>query len=180
MTTAPTPEQFLALRDLDDEEPEQEAHPIDHPLASIAASLERLVAITEGHEAEEQASDRLRELLDDLEAKHGVVLELVEEIRGLVKPSTSKLANNVRDAIARWADPEVDGEPSEPAAEPGAESAPTLVQPADDADVEEWRTHARYLGHGRTGPAFNELEQMNRSQIRTLLGIPQPIEEPSA
>lgn len=48
-------------------------------------------------------------------------------------------------------------------------------QPAHDAPVEEWRTYARHLGHGRTGPAFNELEAMNRSQIRSMLGILQPV-----
>lgn len=58
---------------------------------------------------------------------------------------------------------------------PQASAGEGLSQPATDADVSEWRTYARYLGHGRTGPAFNELEAMNRSQIRTLLGIEQPV-----
>jgi hypothetical protein len=53
--------------------------------------------------------------------------------------------------------------------------AGVLTQPAQDAPVEAWRTYARFLGHGRTGPAFNELEAMNRSQIRTLLGVEQPV-----
>lgn len=41
--------------------------------------------------------------------------------------------------------------------------------PAEDADVEEWRAHARSLGY--TGP---DVDKANRSQIRTMLGIAHP------
>lgn len=45
------------------------------------------------------------------------------------------------------------------------------AQPAHDAGVEEWRAYARNLG---AVPEGTVLDQMNRSQIRTMLGIEQP------
>ncbi len=171
----------------------------------------------------------------DLEAKHGTVLALIEEIRGIVKPSTSKVSLAVKKAIETWADPQVPaGEPGEPETEPeGGESTicvqcgetfPNVValqahgtrkhganfdyrdpteqegvgapvqcdscnrfftdaerlalhncpmsqaMPAADASVEEWRAYARGLGY--TG---SDVDTMNRSQVRTMLGIEQPV-----
>ncbi len=168
MTHTPTIEAFLAQAGTDDDDDEDQVE-LD-PLTSIAASLSRLVSMAEDHGAEEKASDDLRESLDDLDAKHEVLFDLVEEIRAIVKPSTSKLANTVRDAIARWSSPVA------PAAEPPvkvpAEPVPAAnaaemghLPPVNDASAEEWREYARSLGHEVT-------DQVNRSQVRTMLGLP--------
>lgn len=51
------------------------------------------------------------------------------------------------------------------------------VPPADDAPVEDWRAYARALGlAGHSDPELNvDLDELNRSQIRTALGLDQPI-----
>lgn len=169
MTTyLPTPEEFMTLTEPDEPEVD-EGKPVEpaDPLTSIANSLQRLVATVEGRELDESVAVHLREAYDDLEAKHGVVLELVEEISAIIKPSTSKLADSVRAAITRWSAPVVEPvevvqpEPVEP------EPAPDDDQPPEqDADVEEWRAYARARGY--TGP---DIDTANRSQIRTMLGI---------
>ena len=159
--------------------------------------------------------------LADLEAKHGVVLELVEEIHAIVKPSTSKVSLQVKAAIERWADPlgtqtpspAPDATPgaSEPAVDDAAAEGPTDVQqragegsaivppavpcsrclryfadlalleqhecavaqirPEHDASLEEWRSYARTQ---QGVPEGTVIDTMNRSQIRTMLGIEQP------
>ena len=51
---------------------------------------------------------------------------------------------------------------------------PEPAPPAHDAPVEEWRAYAR----SRTGfPEGTSIDTLNRSQIRTLLGIPHGGEE---
>lgn len=187
MTVTPTPEQFLAQSDPDEEELDPPAFdeqflaqlvgsPFDWPngpLESIAASLRTIAGSVDGqHEA---VLEETREERDDWEAKHHVLFQLVEELESIIKPSTSKLANTVREAIGRWrgipaADPEDAG---------SAPAAPELVTvpvssavemghepPSNDAPIEQWVAYAQSLGHdidpGRT----------NRSQIRTLLGLP--------
>lgn len=126
--------------------------------------------------------------LADLEAKHDVVLQLVERIGGIVKKSTSKVSLEVKAAIDEWANPETpspapDASPSEPQPEPipaavveasAGEGPPWWEHstvppqaPANDAPVDEWRAYARSLGR--------DLDTMNRSQIRTQLGIEQPV-----
>lgn len=181
----------------------QQVHPVVEPADTVAdEALAQLIDCAQA--------------LSDLEAKHGVVLELVEEIRAIVKTSTSKVSLQVKAAIERWAnplgtqtpspapdparsEPAVDdaaaGEPQDVQQRAGEGSAivPTAVQcvmcaryfadqglfdqhncvpmaqPAHDAPVEEWRSYARRLGY--TGP---DVDAMNRSQIRTMLGIEQP------
>ncbi|WP_134740011.1 hypothetical protein [Nocardioides sp. 503] len=211
MTMTPTPEQFLAMREPDEDETENGMAPWEQqildevnaeradPLESIAASLRQLVGALQEDKDEEQAPDWLRESLDDLQAKHEVLVQLVEEIEAIVKPSTSKLANTVRQTIGRWRAPEASaGEPveDEKPGGPGAVQcglceryfadqdllerhvcgAGPMVPaanaaemghrpPAADAGVEEWRKYARSLGHEVS-------DQTNRSQIRTLLGLP--------
>lgn len=177
MTTAPTAQEFLAMQSTEDDVE------LEHvsPLESIAESL-RMIAVGMGGEVfsaelvQESPSDRLQEAFDDLEDKHRSLFDLLAEVERIVKPSTSKVSLDVKAAIDRWKSPEVptteqveaETVPVENAAEMG------LPQPDHDADAEVWRAYARQLGHGRTGPAFNELNQMNRSQIRTMLGIEQP------
>lgn len=170
-----TPEQFLAMPS-DPEDDQEQAPPLD-PLESIAFSLRFLVDRFEAEHATEtpltegivtrEEFDELAQAYDDLEAKHDLLRALVEEIEGIVKPSTSKLANQVRAAVQRWRAPEV------PAAEPSAD-----VVPADDAPVEAWRAYARNVRNMSGGES--SIDSMNRSQIRTMLGIEQPVSEVSA
>lgn len=184
MSTTPTVEQFLTQPD--DHGPEEPgaaesaaasqpvpedgfSAPIGDPLESIAHSLHRLTELVVRRDAEQEpmvsaeAYDGLSQEHADLEDKHRALFELLADVEKIVSKSTSKLADSVREAIATWRNPEP--APSENATEMG------LEQPAHDAPVEEWRAYARHLGHGRTGAAFNELDQMNRSQIRTAMGI---------
>ncbi len=169
----PTVEDFLSQIDLP--EPEEDFPDTLDPLESIADSLRQLVGATVEHADEEKYSAALREELNDLEATYDVMRELLEEIESIVKPSTSKLANTVREAINRWRAPEV---PTAVEPEVGMREAMTAAHgdpdepPARDADVEQWREYAR--GRGVTDD--HELDQLNRSQIRTLLGIEHGIE----
>lgn len=194
-----TPEAFLAQRDYDELEAD-DAPEVSQggALDSIAASLQQLVGMAQASTDEEQASDRFREALDDLEAKHGVVNNLVLEIEAIVKPSTSKLANQVREALGRWR-----GVP---------EPEPVTVEEAEDSASEhsgavQCPTCERYFGDddllGRHAcvvvPVSNAIEMgvmppshdapvgdwrayarslghditdgANRSQIRTALGL---------
>lgn len=68
-----------------------------------------------------------------------------------------QLASEREDLIAAGADP----------AELAVPLAPPPTEPDRDADVEEWRSFARGLGYA--GP---DVDEANRSQIRTMLGIP--------
>lgn len=183
---APSPAEFLAAPpdpDEDLEEAEQQYPEVVHPdrpvpvlthpkpadsLASIADCLERLTGIVEARAAEEDQEQARLEAFDDLDAKHATLYELVEEIEGIVKASTSKVSLSVKAAIDRWRSPEAAsaGPEQEPAPEPDEEDE---APPANDAPIEDWVAYAVRRGlevdPGRT----------NRSQIRTMLGIPQPI-----
>lgn len=126
--------------------------------------------------------------LDDLGAKYDVVVQLVGEIGGIVKKSTSKVSLDVKAAIDAWANPAIPETPS-PAPDASTSESPDtadhvatveasagegstpgyLPMPAHDADVVDWYHYARALGHDEPG-----MENLNRSQIRTLLGIEQP------
>lgn len=161
MTNAPTTEEFLSQVGTDDEEEETYA---PDPMDSIAESLRRLVTVAEGQGTEEAASEQLREDLDDLESRYVAMDELVEGIVAIVKPSTSKLANSVREAVDRWRGVPVEPEPAEMGAQ----------RPTNDAPVEEWREFARSRGY--QGP---DVDKANRSQIRTMLGIAQPETDPA-
>lgn len=191
MTTTPTPEEFLALpsdpeegEDLDEFVPvvvspngdvqtlQQWVHggpgldPVD-PLTSIAESLQTIAGAAgvsaylhqQAATLSEQLEETRRELAD-AEALARVQADLIESVREVVKPSTSKLANSVREVLgaASFVAPTAEVE--------------TPEQPADDADVETWRTYARSLGYA--GP---NVDKANRSQIRTMLGIPHPASE---
>lgn len=167
----PTPEEFLTTYDQPDEPEEIELEPLE----SIAQSLRCLVAVAAEkpgdvvlvpppeQEAEEDGKvpgaqyDELLRDFDDLEDKHRVLFELVEEIAAIVKPSTSKVSLEVKAAIERWKAPEVP-----------PESGPVDERPAHDAVWEEWARYAEDLG-------YTVDSSMNRSQIRTLLGIEQPV-----
>lgn len=199
MTVAPTPEQFLAQTEPDDEDHEldgpfdmgvgafMEVSPFDWPngpLESIAESLRKIAGSyvqveLAGTELEVcGVCPGLNEAYDDLDAKSRVLFELVEEIEGLIKPSTSKLANSVREAIARWRAPVVEPVVGAPqcascgryfADQDLLERHDCTGVPANDAPVEEWRAYAEAQGY----PEGTVIDQMNRSQIRTLLGVPQ-------
>lgn len=209
------------------------------PKTGYVVETPAFAAIEAASETEEPAGgdyyEELRfvsEQYADLEAKHGTVLALIEEIRGIVKPSTSKVSLAVKAAIDAWADPqvpagepdepEVPGEPENPSTEesngspydacsisqtaergawicsrgrghdgphrafrdselmaewdrlssgPSAEGGSPAGAPAADASVEEWRAYARILGYQLRA----DVDTMNRSQIRTMLGIEQPV-----
>lgn len=170
MTMTISPEAFLATP-TSDEDYELDTEPVD-PLESIAESLRTLAAAsapvqyftaerasTNDHGEEIQL---LTEAHSDLQDEHIEVLQLLEDVEALVKPSTSKLANSVRAAINAWRAPEVPAEPVE-------DHTPAEL-PAADAPVEEWREFAR-------GLTDQDVDSMNRSQIRTLLGIPHGTED---
>ena len=73
-----------------------------------------------------------------------------------------------------WPCPEVKQafEPLAEVAQPSTSGAVVPVQPEQGAPVEEWRAYARALGYA--GP---EIDNANRSQIRTALGISQTAPE---
>ena len=154
--TLPTPTEFLAMPS----DPDEDGPDLD-PLHSIAESLRQIAAARAGTALpapsdEWRAHEReLGELLQDAERK-------LDEIRALVKPSTSKLANGIRDVL----DPPADDESEETGDD---EPETTVPPPAHDATVGEWRDYARGLQD--PGADTYDLEQMNRSQIRTMLGI---------
>jgi len=181
-----TPEQFMTQTEADEPE-DTEAY--FEPLASIAASLERLARAAEnGHTAGADATDphkecnevyaALHEAFDDLEDKHKALFGLLAQIEKIIKPSSSKLALSVAEAITRWRSPEVPvfTEVDRPAETPtdtdrflAGESLNPSGAPLPDAPVEEWRAYAReFVQPGHTGP---DVDAMNRSQIRTMLGI---------
>lgn len=164
--TAISPEAFMAQPPDPDEDLETDLRhsPTVNPQVSIALSLERLVGHFESTTFDGGLADSVREDLLDLEAKHDTLRALLEEIEAIIKPSTSKLANQVREAIGRWRDPEVPA-----AAEGGEEPSGEPEHPSHDAPVEEWREFA--LLHGHTPETVTG---MNRSQIRSMLGIEQP------
>jgi hypothetical protein len=184
MNAVPTPEEFLRQTEPDEDEGDEAVLPGVDPLTSIASSLSTAVALLLKHdtanEADAEADRRYLELdqaYADLEDKHRELFALLADVEKIVAPSTSKLANSVREAIARWRNPEVPAEeqPS-PSVEDYARSTAAAVGlpewPANDADVEEWRDYARTV-RGLTPQGESSIDQMNRSQIRTLLGIPQ-------
>lgn len=177
--TAPSPEAFLALTSTDEDHEEDVQQPTS-PLESIAASLEAmtravvdiaiegrpgadLVAASRPDTELQERYFRLSEEYDDLEAKHQSLYDLLADVEKIVSKSKSQVSLEVKAAINAWRNPEVPAE-GVPAGEPAA-------SPALDADAEDWREYARAEGFGeQTG---HDLSQMNRSQIRTLLGLPQ-------
>lgn len=201
MTSTPTPEEFLAApSDPDDAEDlelrqfeaaaesryramvgDVEQHSCD-PLESIAASLGLIAAsvVRQGNEEREQSEqaelfDETRAERDDWEDKHRAAVDLIHEIETIVKPSTSKVSLEVKAAVERWSNPVV--ETVAHAAENVVNSVDfngnALVQPAHDAPVQEWRDYA--YNAGLSAP---DVDSANRSQIRTMLGVEQPVGSP--
>jgi hypothetical protein len=192
--STPSPEAFLAEpatdEDLEpDQEHEEQPSPYDWPeistpskadplavlLIDIAKSLHTLVE--RGADARKASGDAyliqqlqtLNTNYEELEEQYqrsalerDALRDQVAEVLEVIAKSTSQLANKVRDVLAP---PKTALEP-DPAPEPG----PVDGAPAHDADVEVWREYARqHLGDA----APDGIAGMNRSQIRTLLGIPQ-------
>lgn len=223
MTTMPTPEEFMMLPVEPDEDCDSDLTPLQH-LAELERRVTALESGTESADtyplvspAETVDDEALAQLIDcaqalaDLEAKHDTVLQLVEQIRGIVKKSTSKVSLDVKAAIDAWTNPAipetVEGEEASGAAgathllvdgallcnsdgpssdHPGnvtcedcrelnrqrvASLVASVGPPAHDADVEDWRAYARTQ---HRVPEGTVLDQMNRSQIRSMLGIEQP------
>lgn len=173
MTYTITLEQFLAAADVHEE---AELTALPDPLASIAESLRYFVDLQKQHEKADSAEQQVRNDLAELEEGYRRLEGQLDAIRAIIKPSTSKLANAIRDVLDGPTAEEptaVDG-PLEVVPEEETlpdEPAPYYNAPADDAPVETWREYAR--GRGFQGP---DVDTANRSQIRTMLGIPQPVE----
>lgn len=194
MTYAPTAEQFLtSYQPAEDDETVLGALDAHDPLASMAESLHTIAAALAGGtpvlgelveagptSGSSALDDIVRELKEqhqalteehaDLEDQHRALYALLADVEKVVAPSTSKLANAVRAAITAWRNPEVPAEPAGPVDEAGE----PLEHPAHDAPLEEWQAYA--LACGATEA---DLAGANRSRIRTLLGIPQPVEPPA-
>lgn len=152
--TTPTPEQFMALSE-PDESDDFDVEPLEpgtrDPLESIAVSLQAIAAnfVGVGRETE------LQQTIDDLEVQVTAVNEVLGQVLEACGKSKGQLAVKVREVILG---------PSASVTEPD----PGVLVPGNDADVEEWRSYARSKGYG----GEHDLEQLNRSQIRTLLGVP--------
>jgi hypothetical protein len=185
MTTI-TPEQFMTMAEPDEDafdpyagreafiaQAEVQMAPavpdeVQHALRFILDRIKQ-------QDVDTEALQTQREQLLDLEAKHAELYALLEEIEAIIKPSTSKLANSVRDAIKAWRDPEV---PTVTVSGTLLSGSPIVVgdfsswnpgsHPAHDAPVEAWREYASTVN------ASLDFSTMNRSQIRTALGIEQP------
>lgn len=188
----PTVEQFLTQTDL----PEFDVEIFDSgdALESIAASMRQLVDVMTGGGGPVQLIADLEAEVTEIEALHDAKQALIDEVLAICKPSTSKLANSIRAVL----EPVVAPPAAEPVAEP-VDGVPAAVRcpacaryfadqelldrhectgpvmPAHDADVEEWRAYAGARGYAGTYDETGGMtvDQMNRSQIRTLLGIPQ-------
>jgi hypothetical protein len=185
MTSTPSPQEFLAQPydpDEDTEPDESQAvpdlqfppasYPLDiqwatngdfDPLADIAASLRTIAGLSVAHVEEETQAVRLEQELAGLEVYASTMQEQLEHIAAIIKPSTSKLAKQIRAVLEPPAPIEPKGDP-----EPDAHAGGT-GQPADDASVEDWRQFAQTMA----GDA-HDWSELNRSQIRTALGIAQP------
>ncbi|MDQ6524301.1 hypothetical protein RB608_11850 [Nocardioides sp. LHD-245] len=205
-TTIPTPAEFLLSS-----EPDEEAY---EPFEQNAARLDALERRVYALEAERGAqpipavletaactecadfrseAQTLRETYAEMGHAYAGAVELVEQIEGIVKKSSSKVSLEVKAAIEAWRSPAAEPEPEgEPAAEgthtrTSTDSGPDFCRECSDAagdwmewpcpaqPIEEWRAYARGLGY--TGA---DVDTMNRSQIRTMLGIEQPVAPSSA
>jgi hypothetical protein len=164
----PSPEAFLSAPPDPDEdaEPDIPTFTVEEvftpdPLQSIAESLKVIAGTAEAdREVEEQTAEFMaRTHTAEREAVR--LREQLEHIAAIIKPSTSKLAKQIRAVLdAPTEDPEPDAH------------AGGTGQPADDASVEAWRQFARTM----VSPDVVDMDwgSMNRSQIRTALGIAQP------
>lgn len=216
MTTIPTPAEFLASS-----EPDEEYDDLD-PMTSFEHRLRMLESwvydLSRGSKPVEAALEstactectelrtELYPALDKAEGRAAGAEALIEQIEGIVKKSTSQVSLAVKAAIEAWRNPVSDAQQPGPETPSPAQDAPAvdeaaagplvqapeqdvpqasageglppghgqvvLPQPAVDAPVEEWRAYARAM---HAVPDGTVLDQMNRSQIRTLLGIEQPV-----
>lgn len=168
-----SPEAFMAQPPDPEEELEASAPDLGRlvqlppdPLASIAESLSRLVEhyTADTRDGAEQCAhvDELAALqreFTELEALHDAKQALIDQALEVCSKSVSKLANSVREVL----------EPVVATSGPEPETAQGAEHPSHDAPVEEWREFARSIGYA--GP---DVDTMNRSQIRSMLGIDQP------
>lgn len=199
-----TPEQFMSLSEPDEELDvwvECELHgqmarfcgPCANeqtgPLYSIAASLSTIAESFGAFAGLIEERDELRAkwlraetLLSEAEKDLAEEKAKSEAVLEIVKPSTSKLANAVREALEPQAVTEsVNATPIVTLTDSvtavdglhtvSPETHPAVVVPAHDADVEEWRAYAVPFLAG------HDVGTLNKSQIRTLLGIPHPSAE---
>lgn len=183
MHTTPDPAAFLTAAAYDDEpdifeeierrlsELESRITPRDLVVGGVDM-VDTAAAVEDPTAGPEDGADWLSEQLADEKAQHGAVLELVDEIRRIVAPSTSKVSLAVKAAIEAWANPQVEAPLVEAQEEVAAGARPpgALPQPAHDAHVGAWGDYAESLGY-----STEEIAPLNKSQIRTLLGVEQPV-----
>lgn len=159
-----------------------------NPLESIAASLGLLTSIVVRRDNQELAEDETQQALNQLDREYAELEKLHDAKQGLidctlalVSKSTSKLASSIRELLEPMVVPEpATVEPEPPVIsnhDPVPPVEPVAVlhaaqPPAEDASVEDWRAYARGLRRMTNGES--SIDKMNRSQIRTMLGVEQP------
>lgn len=199
MTTIPTPADFLMSRDPDEEEEydvpfEQNAARLDdlerriHALEMIA-QVEGLAPAAPDTTCPEcvacrEDAEHSATRAETAEVRAAGAESLIEQIEAIVKKSTSKVSLEVKAAIEEWRRPEAAEAEPEPEQEPEGHISKAereqmmggfVGRPTHDADVEAWRSYARSQGYTGT-----DVDTMNRSQIRTMLGITHPDAQTSA
>jgi hypothetical protein len=186
MTSTPSPEDFLAQPyDPDeDNEPEVPAELLQGPTSAEAMQIQWATPPRDISQIAESIADSLRNIagqadnrkvytaelssaitkLSDTQNRLQELEEQIGEVLIIIKPSQSKLAKQIQEVL--------NPPTPEPARELVSEEQVEIDQaaPADDASVEEWRQFARTMA----GDA-NDWSELNRSQIRTALGIAQPV-----
>jgi len=121
MTAVPTPAEFLA-QPFNLEEDLEPAAAQDYtalPIESIADSLQLLVKLLHRQEAAVESAEallaernELAELLDRVQGESDAKSALLDQILAICKPSTSKLANSIREAFVT-SPPAPDAAPTE-------------------------------------------------------------------
>lgn len=169
-------------------------------LTGVLAHLERIEALIQAPAELEQQAAELQESCTALKVEHDASQRLIAETLEAVRKSTSKVANQVREILQPEplapvpVDPESTPEPlSDTNPLPQAPQCPACKRyfadgallerhecvpeasqkpPASDAPAEEWREYARCVGVLPDEP--DAIDSMNRSQIRSMLGLPHP------
>lgn len=134
------------------------------PLECIAMALTGMLEIQVRAGAEIAQADDQSALVHQLDQGLADANSTIKGVLDALGKSTSQVAKNVRAVI--------EGAPAEePSTEPGNQQgrgqSTRMDEPERDAPLEQWRVYA-----GQEGFDWTRTEGLNRSQIRTLLGIP--------
>lgn len=171
------------------------------PNAEYATDLDdKLREMADDYGRMKEKNQGLHEIVADLEDNAVAMLRVIEGVEKALGKSTARPAVAARAVIDQWRNPATEeeeaaeelapdvepapdggGYPIDPPAEVVEESTEPLQSvptwegvrpelPAHDAPVEAWRSYAKAVG--AAGP---DIDSMNRSQIRTALGVAQPV-----